>query len=704
MQKNSENLTKQEKMPESTFAVALAGSPNVGKSTVFNNLTGLRRHTGNWCGKTVDIGAGDYVFNGEKYTLLDLPGTYSLYSHSAEEQVARDFVCFEEHDAVVIVCDGSSLSRSLGLVLQILERRDRAVLCVNLLDEAERKHVKVDTQKLSNLLGIPVVGTVAHNKKSLVRLKEAVSSVCGGEKINTVILEYDEETEKALHEISDIVLPYAVDAKYSRWASLRLLEGGDDELTDRITESLSHGDEQIKENINFAVNSVRDSLLEKGINAEKIRDAVAGALAKKAEEICTECLEQTADEKESLDRRIDNILTGKFLAFPTMLALLALVFWITITGANYPSEFLSNLFTSLEKPFENALLAIHIPESIAYLLVYGMYRVLSWVVAVMLPPMAIFFPLFTLLEDSGYLPRIAFNLDKPFKCCKACGKQALTMCMGFGCNAVGVTGCRIIDSPRERLLAIITNSFVPCNGRFPTIIALLSMFFVGSVFSGVFETLLLTLVIVIGIALTLVVTKLLSETLLKGQPSSFTIELPSYRKPQIGKVIVRSVLDRTLFVLARAVSVAAPAGIVIYLLSNIHVSGISCLSHISAFLDPFGRFLGLDGVILLAFILGFPANEIVVPIMLMSYMASGTLVPVGELSQLKALLVANGWTQLTAVCTVLFTLVHWPCSTTLITVWKETKSVKWTLASLLVPTVTGMGLCAIVNFVGRLFL
>ncbi len=704
MQKNSENLTKQETMSERTFAVALAGSPNVGKSTVFNNLTGLRRHTGNWCGKTVDIGAGDYAFNGEKYTLLDLPGTYSLYSHSAEEQVARDFVCFEEHDAVVIVCDGSSLSRSLGLVLQILERRDRAVLCVNLLDEAERKHVKVDTQKLSKLLGIPVVGTVAHNKKSLLRLKEAVSSVCGGEKTNTFIPTYDEETEKALHEISDIVLPYAFDEKYSRWASLRLLEGGDDELTDRITESLSHGDEQIKENINSTVNSVRDSLLEKGINAEKIRDAVAGALAKKAEEICSECLEQTADEKESLDRRIDKILTGKFFAFPAMLALLALVFWITITGANYPSEFLSNLFTSFEKPFENALLAIHIPESIAYLLVYGMYRVLSWVVAVMLPPMAIFFPLFTLLEDSGYLPRIAFNLDKPFKCCKACGKQALTICMGFGCNAVGVTGCRIIDSPRERLLAIITNSFVPCNGRFPTIIALLSMFFVGSVFSGVFETLLLTLVILIGIALTLVVTKILSETLLKGQPSSFTIELPSYRKPQIGKVIVRSVLDRTLFVLARAVSIAAPAGIVIYLLSNIHVSGTSCLSHISEFLDPFGRFLGLDGVILLAFILGFPANEIVVPIMLMSYMASGTLVPVGELSQLKALLVANGWTQLTAVCTVLFTLVHWPCSTTLITVWKETKSVKWTLAALLVPTVTGMGLCAIVNFVGRLFL
>lgn len=704
MQKNSENLTKQENRPKSTFAVALAGSPNVGKSTVFNNLTGLRRHTGNWCGKTVDIGAGDYVFDGDKYTLLDLPGTYSLYSHSAEEQVARDFVCFEEHDAVVIVCDGSSLSRSLGLVLQILERRDRAVLCVNLLDEAERKHVKVNTQRLATLLGIPVVGTVAHNKKSLEKLKDALSKVCNGQKTKPVVPIYDDETEKAVVEIYETLSPLGMGEKYTRWAALRLLEGGDDELTNRIISELSRGDEQVKENVVSVVNTVRWSLMENGISAEMVRDRIAGMLATKAEEICRECLEHTAYEKEPLDRRIDKILTGKFFAFPAMLALLALVFWITITGANYPSEFLSNLFTSLEAPLHNALLAMHIPQSISSLLVFGMYRVLSWVVAVMLPPMAIFFPLFTLLEDSGYLPRIAFNLDKPFKRCKACGKQALTMCMGFGCNAVGVTGCRIIDSPRERLLAIITNSFVPCNGRFPTIIALLSMFFVGTVFSGALETLLLTLVIVVGIVLTLVVTRLLSETLLRGQPSSFTLELPSYRKPQISKVIVRSVLDRTLFVLARAVSVAAPAGIVIYLLSNIHISGASCLAHISSFLDPFGRFLGLDGVILLAFILGFPANEIVVPIILMSYMASGTLVPVGELSQLKALLVANGWTQLTAVCTILFSLVHWPCSTTLITVYKETKSVKWTLASFAVPTVTGIVLCALVNFIGRLFL
>ncbi len=427
MQKENKNLTKQEKNPESAFVVALAGSPNVGKSTVFNNLTGLRRHTGNWCGKTVDIGAGDYTFNKDKCTLLDLPGTYSLYSHSAEEQVARDFVCFEEHDAVVIVCDGSSLARSLGLVLQILERRDRAVLCVNLLDEAERKHIKVDTERLSTLLGIPVVGTVAHNKKSLGALKSSVSRICHGQNSNPVTVTYNDEIESAVIAVCKSFSEANADARYLRWVALRLLEGGDKKLTDKIVEELSQGDEKTTDKIISAVDFARLSLVEKGIDEEKLRDAIAGSISEKAEQICCECLVQTESEKESLDRRIDRILTGKIFAFPAMLLLLILVFWITITGANYPSEFLSNLFTNLERPFYNGLLAIHIPESISSLLVYGMYRVLTWVVAVMLPPMAIFFPLFTLLEDSGYLPRIAFNLDKPFKCCKACGKQALTM-------------------------------------------------------------------------------------------------------------------------------------------------------------------------------------------------------------------------------------------------------------------------------------
>jgi len=318
----------------------------------------------------------------------------------------------------------------------------------------------------------------------------------------------------------------------------------------------------------------------------------------------------------------------------------------------------------------------------------------------MLPPMAIFFPLFTLLEDLGYLPRIAFNLDRCFKKCSACGKQALTMCMGFGCNAVGVTGARIIDSKRERLIAILTNVFVPCNGRFPTLISLITMFLVaGSASSGFLSTLILTGMVILGILATLLVSSILSKTLLKGHPSSFTLELPPYRKPDVFKVIIRSVLDRTLFVLGRAVAVAAPAGLVIWLFANVSVGNATLLSHVSGFLDPFARLLGLDGIILLAFILGFPANEIVVPIMVMAYLSQGTVTDTLSLNEMKELFIANGWTTLTAINTILFSLFHWPCSTTLLTVKKETGSIKWTLASFLIPTLFGIIVCMLTRLI-----
>ena len=310
--------------------------------------------------------------------------------------------------------------------------------------------------------------------------------------------------------------------------------------------------------------------------------------------------------------------------------------------------------------------------------------------------MAIFFPLFTLLEDSGFLPRIAYNLDKPFRLCNACGKQALTACMGFGCNAAGVIGCRIIDSPRERLLAIITNSFVPCNGKFSSLILIITLFFVGSaggMLASALSALALTAVIVFGIAITFFATKLLSQTVLKGIPSSFTLELPPYRKPQFAKTLVRSVFDRTLFVLGRAAAVAAPAGLVIWLAANISIGDLTVLEHCAAFLDPFARLMGLDGVILMAFILGFPANEIVIPIIIMAYSAMGTLPELGGAAEIQALLAANGWSASTAVCFILFSLMHWPCSTTLITVKKETGSLKYTLLAAALPTAMGIALC-----------
>ena len=387
-----------------------------------------------------------------------------------------------------------------------------------------------------------------------------------------------------------------------------------------------------------------------------------------------------------------------------MLFMLLIIFWLTIAGSNYPSQLLSAFLFQTEEWIYNGLSYIGCPVFILEMAVHGLYRMLIWVVSVMLPPMAIFFPLFTLLEDLGYLPRVAFNLDKCFKKCSACGKQALTMCMGFGCNAAGVVGCRIIDSPRERLIAMITNNFVPCNGRFPTLISIISMFVITAA-AGFWQSagsaVVLLGVIMLGIFMTFLVSKLLSVTVLKGVPSSFTLELPPYRKPQIGKVLIRSIFDRTLFVLGRAAAVAAPAGLIIWLMANVTVGGNTLLAICCGALDPFGRAIGMDGVIIMAFILGFPANETVIPIMLMAYLSGGSLMEAASLSELRQVLVSNGWTYVTAINVMLFSLMHWPCSTTLMTIKKESGSMKWTLAAAAIPTVMGIGLCFLVTLTAK---
>ena len=438
-----------------------------------------------------------------------------------------------------------------------------------------------------------------------------------------------------------------------------------------------------------------EKALKEGLHPPKPESTSPEYLSRLAEEICRGAVFSGPDSLRR-DRQIDKVLTSRVLGFPIMLALLALVFFITITGANYPSQLLSDVLFSAQDKLIGLCISVSVPKLIYEPLLLGVYRVLAWVISVMLPPMAIFFPLFTLLEDLGYLPRVAFNLDRCFKGCHACGKQALTTCMGFGCNAVGVTGCRIIDSPRERLIAVITNSLVPCNGRFPALIAVISMFFAGGSGSLV-SALLLTALIVFAVAMTLLASRLLSATLLRGVPSSFTLELPPYRPPQIGRVIIRSVLGRTVFVLGRAAAVAAPAGLVIWLMANISIGSGTLLSLCAGFLDPLGRLIGLDGVILMAFLLGFPANEIVIPIMLMAYTAQGMLIDYQGLGELRAILVQNGWTAKTALCFLIFALMHWPCSTTLMTIKKETGSLKWTLVSLLTPALMGGALCMLVN-------
>ena len=591
------------------ITVALMGNPNVGKSTLFNYLTGMRQHTGNWPGKTVTGAVGSYTYKNREITLVDLPGCYSVNSHSPEEEVARDYLLGGDADVTVVVCDATALERNLILAMQTIELTGNVIVCVNLMDEAAKKGIKIDAPLLSQELGVPVACITARKGKGT----DALSYCIIKEKEN----------------------------KKSPQGQLKTTE----------------------------------------------------QTVKYAEEVAKLCVK--SEKRTDRDEKIDKVLTGKW-AFLFMGLLILGVFWLTITGANSVSGVLSTMLFKTEEWLNQGLMLINTPDFLREMIVFGGYRMLIWVVSVMLPPMAIFFPLFTLLEDLGYLPRVAFNLDRCFKGCGACGKQALTMCMGFGCNAAGVVGARIIDSPRERLIAIITNSLVPCNGRFPALISIICVFLVSGAFMS---SVTLLCAVGLGVLMTFLASLFLSKTFLKGEPSSFVLELPPYRKPQIGKVIVRSIFDRTVFVLGRAVVTAIPAGIILWLCANINVGGESVFSHLCNFLAPIGKLMRLDGVIIAAFILGFPANETVIPIMLMGYMSGTVLSDSVTLSSLRDVLILNGWDTVTAVNMIIFFLFHWPCATTLITVYKETKSAKWTLLSFMLPTSIGVILCVLINSV-----
>lgn len=684
--------------------IALGGNPNVGKSTVFNSLTGLNQHTGNWPGKTVTNAHGNYFYKNNNFILVDIPGTYSLMANSIEEEVARDFICFGNPDTTVIVVDATCLERNLNLVLQTLEITSKVVVCVNLMDEAKRKGISINIDKLSKKLGVPVVGTSALHGDGLNNLMDAVLEVSSKDIIpNTLSVVYDDPIEEAIGEVQDIIKLKFQNTLNSRWLALKIIDG-DKTLLTSINKYLNF-DLTKEEDIIKKVDEVREFLSKKHIDSDTFRDKVVSKLVTISESISNEVVSFKNKNYNNKDRKIDKYLTSKKFGIPIMILLLAIVFWITITGANVPSQLIAKGLFWIEDKLTIFFTSLGTPPFVHGVLVLGIYRTLAWVISVMLPPMAIFFPLFTLLEDLGYLPRIAFNLDNYFKKSCACGKQALTMCMGFGCNAAGIIGCRIIDSPRERLIAIITNNFVPCNGRFPILIAIITMFFSSAIFGpfqSIISALILTAVIILGVVMTLLISKLLSKTILKGIPSNFTLELPPYRKPQVGKVIVRSIFDRTLFVLGRAVMVAAPAGLIIWVMANITVGDLSILTHCANFFDPFARLIGLDGYILMAFILGFPANEIVIPIIIMSYMSTGSMLELDSLVQLRTLLVSNGWTSLTAVCVMLFSLFHWPCATTCLTIRKETQSFKWTLVSFLIPTITGIIICFIVANTARL--
>ena len=681
--------------PESARRVALAGNPNVGKSTVFNALTGLHQRTGNWTGKTVATAEGVVRRGKERYRLIDLPGTYSLAAHSAEEEIARNALCFGDYDAVIVVCDATRLCRNLPLLFQVTEVTPHVLLCVNLIDEAERVGIRLDRGALEAALGIPVVMTSAGRGRRggtdaiLSRLPEAARAMPSPPR-------YGEVFERALALIEP-TLSAPCEKKFSpRFAAMQSL-CGNEEFCQKLSAFLDGAFES--ESFLSARREAQTLLDEAGIDKAALDAEITSALFQKAEAVAQAVTASAESKKRDAGlSRADRLLTSRTFGIPAMLALLAFLFWLTVVGANAPSAWLSAGFDTLEPRLHALLLRLGAGTFVSDLLTFGLYRVVAWVVSVMLPPMAIFFPLFTLLEDIGYLPRVAFNLDGALSRCDACGKQALTMCMGLGCNAAGVTGARILDASRERRLAILTNSFMPCNGRFPAMIALATVFFGGVGTGGAaLGALTCAAAILVGVGATLLASKLLSKTLLRGESTPFLLELPPFRRPQVGKILVRSLLDRTVFVLGRAITAAAPAGVLIWLLANASIGDITPVAAVSDFLDPLGRLLGLNGVILLAFLLGLPANEIVLPLCVMMIGAGGTLTEIGDLPSLASTLASAGWTIETAICFLLFSLMHWPCATTLATVRKETGSIGDTLIAAALPTAFGAIACGFVH-------
>lgn len=657
----------------------LTGVPNVGKSTLFNTLTGSSAHTGNWSGKTVEVSVGNFLFGGREYTVTDLPGAYSLCPESEEEKIAFSALLLSDSDVLVVVCDESRLISNMSFIITALEISERAVIALNFCENAEKNGKRADDGRLSELLGVPVVRVNARKKRSLAPLMRTIDEAARMPP-RTHALKYGEEIEKS---VDNIILSLENLDTHKHVLRMIALKGLCGELSP-LGELCKRAEVSCEEKKTFELLIAKeaDRLESIGISREDVSEEMSRAVFFLAERISESVL-----KKREIPRALgfaDRMLTGRVLAFPAMLAFLGVVLFITVRLAAYPSQALEYLLGCVNSYVRMFFSAIGMPPMPISLICDGALGTLFTVTAVMLPPMAIFFPFFAVLEDSGYLPRIAYNLDRPLVACGSCGKGALTACMGLGCNAVGVTGARIIETKRERLVAVLTNSFIPCNGRFPMLTVICASFL--AFYSG--GALALLLLIVFSFVVSLGVGRIIAFAFKKESAGIFTLELPPYRCPAFWQIIKRSFSDKTLKIFIRAAAVSLPAGVVIWILSNVYISGIRPIDGIVGILDPIGRFMGLDGVMLTAFVLGLPANETVLPIALSLYGGTGTAAEI---------LSANAWGMKTAVCASIFTLFHWPCATTIMTVKHETGSVPLTVLSVLIPTAVGVLLTSCVN-------